>query len=858
MWPYIVPLSNRFCRWKSQTTTILRPALWACALGLGCISFAQTPTGLVWEAEQVSYPPSAWLTNEHRPDRWTLWTQDRDADRKWSGGAVLRSPPVSADRTSPEEGAPPLRVRLTQVPAGRYELLIRAVRGLAASLDSQRWIRVTSSPVWDDLRVTNGVVEFFVDDRFSDPANPGPCYFDTITLVPVPMPPAAVPVTGHASQRIRERLDRGLIAQRVPAGVYLSWRLLQTDPRDTTFELVRRTGEQVVRLGPIFLTTDFLDSSAPNDAQACIYELYRAGSSSLLAQVTVAAQVPRPTPSPAFEFPLRNPSEGFQKCGVGDLDGDGQYDFVLKLPDSNIDPYEAYWKKSPGTYRLEAYRSDGTFLWSYDMGWAIEQGIWYSPYLVYDLDGDGRAEVAVKAGEGDPRDADGRVRSGPEWLLVLDGATGRERARVPWPNREGFGEDLRGYNYASRNQLAVAYLDGRTPCLIALRGTYTVMKADAWDFDGRSLRRLWSFDSRHYGRRFFGQGAHFTRAYDVDQDGRDEIILGSLVLDDTGAPLWCTGLGHPDHMFLGDLWPGRPGMEIYYGIETRQPSNGMCMVDARTGRILWGLRTPTRHIHSLGLCADIDARFAGAECYGADSVDHKPTGDRWLHAADGRLLDRSLDLGWGRMGVWWDADLQRELIMNRTIEDFRGRRHATVLDGTPVLVCDLVGDWREEIVVSAPGRFRMYSTTFPALDRRVTLMQDPLYRLDIAMSAMGYLSSPNVMYDLERTAPNLNVTWLTEDPSVLEIVVSAPHDRPARGRLALAGENVKVTPASIDFQLAPNQRLITNAAIRVQSEASAKLNARWSLEGERDWVVPVLLGSPGRWERRTPPKVSAR
>jgi hypothetical protein len=623
------------------------------------------------------------------------------------------------------------------------------------------------------------------------------------------------------------------------------------------FELLRRADDRVDRLAPVSHTTDFLDTTAPTSSRL-VYELYRAGSSTLLDRVAVPAWTTNSRPGLVLEFPLRNPSQGFHKCGVGDLDGDGRYDFVLKLPDSSIDPYEAYWKRSPGTYRLEAYRSDGTFLWSYDMGWAIEQGIWYSPYLVYDLDGDGRAEVVVKAGEGDPRDADGRVRSGPEWLWVLDGTTGRERARAPWPNRDGFGEDLRGYNYASRNQLAVAYLDGRTPCILALRGTYTVMKAEAWDFDGRALRKLWSFDSRQHGRRYFGQGAHFTRVYDLDQDGRDEILLGSLALDDTGVPLWCTGLGHPDHMFLGDLWPSHPGMEIYYGIETRQPSNGLCMVDARTGQILWGLRSPTRHIHSLGLCADIDPRFPGAESYGADSVDHKPTGDRWLHAADGRLLDRSLDLGWGRMVVWWDADLQRELIMNRTIEDFRGRRHETVIEGSAVLVCDLVGDWREEIVVSAPGRFRLYSTTFPAFDRRVTLMQDALYRLDIAMSAMGYLSSPNVTYDLESSAPNLNVTWLTEDPSVLEVVVSAPNDRPVRGRVTWEGEAVSVTPPTIEFQLAPSQRLLNKAAIRVESASSARLRARWSLEGQTDLVVPVLLGHPGRWERRAPPEAPQR
>ncbi len=171
------------------------------------------------------------------------------------------------------------------------------------------------------------------------------------------------------------------------------------------------------------------------------------------------------TASDYLSIPLRG-DYTFQKCGIADLDGDGAYDFVIKQPNANVDPYEKYWKPSPETYKIEAYRSDGKFLWSYDLGWAIEQGIWYSPMVVHDLDGDGRAEVCLKAGEQDPRDSDGRVQSGPEHLLVLNGMTGIEKARAAWPDRA----DFPSYNYASRNQMCVAYLDGKTPCLIVVAG----------------------------------------------------------------------------------------------------------------------------------------------------------------------------------------------------------------------------------------------------------------------------------------------------------------------------------------------------------------------------------------------------
>ncbi len=161
-----------------------------------------------------------------------------------------------------------------------------------------------------------------------------------------------------------------------------------------------------------------------------------------------------------------NGDHTFQKCGIADLNGDGAYDYVLKQPNVNIDPYGKYWKPSPETYKVEAYLADGSFLCRHDLGWSIERGIWYSPMVVFDLDGDGRAEVCLKAGEGDPRDADGRVQSGPEYLLILDGMTGKEKARTAWLKRA----DFPGYNYASRNQMCVAYLDGKTPCLIVERG----------------------------------------------------------------------------------------------------------------------------------------------------------------------------------------------------------------------------------------------------------------------------------------------------------------------------------------------------------------------------------------------------
>lgn len=563
-------------------------------------------------------------------------------------------------------------------------------------------------------------------------------YIDDVSLTPgAPPRPQKPKVRGWAQQRVTEKLDRGLVA--VPAGdnaVYVSWRLLDGDPDNMAFDLYRiaeneRAGKR--NDAPLATTTDLLDEGLREGAEY-IYELRKAGAP-LRGEPLGVARV-KPTAEPRSYLPIKlDGDHDFQKVGIGDLDGDGRYDFVLKQPNSNVDPYVNYWKPSPGTYKLEAYSGDGEFLWRKDLGWSIEQGIWYSPYIVADLDGDGRAEVAVKTGEGDPRDADGRVQEGPEYLSILSGLTGEELVRTDWPSRERFP----GYNYASRNQMCVAYLDGKTPCLIVQRGTYNVMKAVAYQFHDGKLAELWRWEEREEYTGYRGQGAHITVSADVDGDGRDEVVLGSSVLDDNGVGLWCTGLGHPDHMYITDVIPDRPGLEIYYGIEPAQQfGNGMCVVDAKTGEIIWSLQEPTKHVHSSGLCSDIDATHEGCECY-AGERDLKEK--RWLFSSRGELLSQE-DLGLAPRAAYWDADLQRELVRGRRIHDYRGQDHPPQLEGSVVMVADILGDWREEIITTLHGELRIYTTTIPATDRRPCLMQDPLYRSYVISAGMGYYQVP--------------------------------------------------------------------------------------------------------------------
>jgi hypothetical protein len=714
------------------------------AIWLGCLAgTARAQQSLRFEAEDVTGPSDAWQADQYSDSRWNLWSTDKDAAKKWSGGVVLQSPRVLKDREKPEDGAPPLHTVIQKIPPGKYYVEIGGVaRPLAISLDGKTWKRIDGSARnLGLLEIGEEGFQLWVDDRYASGANPGSTYYDYLEFTPLPDPNRKPKVEGFAETRIEEPLGRGVVAMPMDGGrIYVGWRLLKSDPQEIAFDVYRRAGgspSRKINAAPLSKTTDFVDESpvagVRNEYTVVPIERGQAGKPS-----EAAGAVPAERGQNYVSFKLDG-DHTFQKCGIADLNGDGIYDYVIKQPGANIDPYEKYWQPSPETYKIEAYLADGTFLWRYDMGWAIERGIWYSPMVVFDLDGDGRAEVCLKAGEGDPRDSDGRVQSGPEYLLVLDGMTGREKARTDWPRRE----DFPSYNYASRNQLAVAFLDGKTPCLIVNRGTYNIIQVRAYEYHAGELRELWRWDdAEEGGARYRGQGAHSMHAADVDGDGRDEVFLGSAVLDDNGVGLWSTGLGHPDHHYVGDIDPDNPGLEVYYGIESRREKHGCCLVEARTGKILWGLDRPTRHVHSTGMCADIDGTVRGIESYSSDTDAEKKSNVRWLFDCRGNILRDDLDWGFGLRTVWWDADLQRELVRGNRIGKYGSDDVLGTLEGSMVGFADVLGDWREELIVSVEGELLIYSTNIPAKDRRVCLMQDPIYRLDVCIQAMGYTQCP--------------------------------------------------------------------------------------------------------------------
>jgi len=533
-----------------------------------------------------------------------------------------------------------------------------------------------------------------------------------------------------------EKLGRGLVALELEDGsVFLSWRLLDTDDEDITFEIKRRSSGPGIDLteGKPYKPTNFTDKTVGRDTigKTCIYELYEAGrkpnsiKSELLDKVSIT---PAGKGKPYISIAL-NGDYDFQKVGIADLDGDGAYEYIIKQPNFNTDPYQhpGYWKRSTTTYKIEAYRLDGTMMWRYDMGWSIEAGIWYSPWIVYDVDGDGKAEVYCKAGEGDPRDEKGLVQSGPEYLVKLDGETGKVVAKCDWLSRDGFSQ----YSRYCRNFLTVAYIDGKSPSLIMQRGTYNLIKTQALDKD---FNRIWYWEAPFRKEKVRRLGSHGLISADVDEDGRDELVIGGAVIDDDGKTLWAFELGdQPDICYVADINPDNPGLEIFYGLEAAREAAGLLLVDARSGRRLWGHKEPTHHIHSQGMVGDILAEFDGMEVYGGES-DYKK---RWLYGAKGQLIQFLSDGPLSIRTVWWDADQQKEVIISGAIRDWGGEAMQP-LEGSVIAVVDCLGDHREEVITSLKGEIRIYSTTVGTSERRSCLMQDHQYRLGVAAQTMGY------------------------------------------------------------------------------------------------------------------------
>lgn len=570
---------------------------------------------------------------------------------------------------------------------------------------------------------------------------------------------------------------------------FLSWRRF-ADDGNAGFHVHRQFADQApvqVTDAPVRAGSSFVDRlagdllAAPSKLR---WYLSRAGAKTdFIASARLPDNPCQGYVTVANDYPTHGRAFTF-----GDLDGDRQTDLIARYSSVTIDPYFRLWRPSESTYTIRATSMSGKPLWVYDMGESIETGIWYSPYLVYDLDQDGSAELIVKGGEPgvkrkDIADASGRVIKGAEYLNIVSGKDGVTLlGQAPWPNRQGFGsgrgQPFEQYNRYSRNLLAIAYLDGRHPHVVVVRGTYDKHKVAAYRYSrGAGLQLVWYWENKNPRlaragddanfrslKKWWGQGAHTLRVGDIDSDGKDEVIVGAFALDHDGTPLWSLERGHVDHIHLGDLVPNSPGLELYYGTEQGHKSGGMGMIKAGDAQRLWQYNGRTKHIHKEGLCADLLAQPEGHECYSGEA-DLKSF---WLWGSGGESLPTKELAGLAPKAAYWSDRPQKALL--RVTRDLNAPFYAELVDVQsgavidrlewpastkqedrqylkPLAVVDLFGDWREEIVVADRGRLVLYTSRLAATTSLPWLMSDHTYRMAALLSSMGYYQQPLLGYD---------------------------------------------------------------------------------------------------------------
>jgi rhamnogalacturonan endolyase len=580
----------------------------------------------------------------------------------------------------------------------------------------------------------------------------------------------------------KEQLGRGLTAVHNGDGtVSIGWRYLESDPTEIAFDLYRQTGRKApVKLNDAPLTrSTFFKETGVNTAAAQTYTLRLAGSNDVLPGgefVLTPERARQPWISiPVAEVP-GDPDFAWtpNDASTADLDGDGEYELVVKR---EIRGYDNSQRGMSDGVLLEAYRLDGTLMWRVDLGPNIRGGAHYTQLMVYDFDGDGRGEIAVKTSEGtlfgdgtkigdtdgdgvtDYVDRDessrtyGMILRGPEFLSVIEGATGKELARTGFIPRGGefdFGDN--SGNRVDRFLGGAGYFDGKRPSILLCRGYYAKTVVEAWDYRDGTLTRRWTFDTTADNGRYKeyeGMGNHNLSIGDVDGDGRDEVVYGAMLIDDNGTPGYRSTLGHGDAMHLTDIDIDRPGLEVWQCHEGSPSRAGSEMRDARTGALIWGI--PSIEDVGRALAADLDPRFRGLEVWTSSSPG--------IYTAEGRFItERKPSVN---MAVWWDGDLNRELLDRAgsgrnqfmAVTKWNGDgidtlylpgQYATANNngtkGNPCLSADLLGDWREEVVVRTRDNreIRIYMTDYPTDYRFHTLMNDKIYRWSVLTQNIAY------------------------------------------------------------------------------------------------------------------------
>ena len=583
-----------------------------------------------------------------------------------------------------------------------------------------------------------------------------------------------------------EQLDRGVVAVRENLEtVFVSWRYLSSDPLNTSFNIYR-DGNKIANV-PANQGTFYKD--ACNGTEKVVYEVKAVVDGKEIQTVNGKYVLSENAPCGYINIPLDRPADAVTPIGehysyhandasIGDVDGDGQYEIILKWDPSNShdNAHDGY----TGNVYVDCYRLNGEKVWRIDLGHNIRAGAHYTQFMVYDLDGDGCAEVVMKTSDGtidglgnvigditaDYREKgdtvpvglrpvgdtpsptgipnQGRIMTGNEYLTIFNGLTGKAMHTVDYVPQRGNLEDW-GDGYANRSDrylAAVAYLDGIRPSVIMCRGYYTRAVLAAFDWNGKELKQRWVFDSNNPGNEgYAGQGNHNLRVGDVDGDGCDEIVYGQCTIDHNGNGLYTTGMNHGDALHLTQFSPDMNGLQVWSCHENRK--DGTSFRDAKTGEVIYQIKSNI----DVGRCmaADIDPNNFGLEMWSWHS--------QGIRNIKGEVVNPSMETLSVNMGLWWDGDLLRELLdkdvvtkynwetgMCETLNKFEGVAWNNGTKANPCVQGDIVGDWREEVLFRTEdsSALRLYVSTIPTDYRFHTFLEDPVYRISIATQNVAY------------------------------------------------------------------------------------------------------------------------
>ncbi len=640
-----------------------------------------------------------------------------------------------------------------------------------------------SSRVANEVSVSDGKIIFTDNNVYTD------CEFtygvEAVCLGGVSeMAKVVSDIVAPKRKRQMEKLDRGAIAVKVKEGIFVSWRLCADEyEKNAGFNLYlegKKLNEALITGATNYLIKDkSILADSMIEVRMVIDGVEE--EKGYMAKVWKHNFLDIPINKPEnYTTPDGNVYEyTANDASIADLDGDGEYEIVLKWDCNGKDNAH---KGYSGEVYLDGYKLDGTQLFRISMGKNIRCGAHYTQFLVYDFDGDGKAEIMVKTADGtidgignvigdakaDYRNCDGYIIEGPEYLSLFSGEDGKVLDTVEYdPARGNVAEwgDSWG-NRVDRFLACVAYLDGIHPSAVMCRGYYdhgrpTHLAAYNISKD-KKIQKLWKFKADSTQNvNYTNQGFHNLAVADVDGDGCDEIVYGACVIDHDGTGLYSTGLGHGDAMHLGRFTPDSEGFD-YFGIH--EDSDCPYGIEARcagTGEILFGKftgRDTTR-----GITAKIDPRYTGNQMWAYV--------DGLYNYADGRLITENKPVS-ANFAIWWDGDLLRELFDhdwygystcvgipkiykwdydNEQLDIIFSTDNVLSNNGTkgnPCLQASIFGDWREELILRGKDStfLRIYTTTDITEHRFYTFMHDYVYRLGIAWQNTAYNQPPHTSF----------------------------------------------------------------------------------------------------------------